>query len=421
MPELAIASGDLRAGYLFLTSLGVGLLIGLERQRNPSAKAGLRTCALVALFGTACALLSEAAGDVWIVPVGLALVGMFIIAAYRNEDRGEETDSGTTTVVAVLLCYVYGAMVWFGHERLAVPLGIVTTVLLHFKTELHGFTARLAAADVASILQFGVLTFIVLPLLPDEGYGPNAVLNPHHLWLMVVLIVGLGLAGYLALRLIGIGRGAVLVGLFGGLVSSTATTMVYAKQAASDPQLMHLGRSVITIANLVVLARLSVVGAVTTPGILPELLPVMGAALLAGVVPVVLQMRRSATTGTVQTPMLTNPTNLRVALGFAVLYGAVLLCSAWLSQWAGTYGLYALALVSGLVDVDAISLSSLQLFRSDTIAARTAVVAIALAYLANLAFKLGVVAVTGGRPLLRACGAALAAPALGMVAALAFL
>jgi len=421
MVGLIEASPDLHAVYRLLTSLGIGLLIGLERQRNPTAKAGLRTCALVALFGTVCGLIADATDDRWIVVVGLALVGAFIIAAYRSEERDTETDSGTTTVIAVLLCYVYGVLVWTGREQLAVTLGIVTTVLLYFKTELHGLSARLSSQDVASILQFGVLTFIVLPLLPDEGYGPNAVLNPRHIWLMVVLIVGLGLAGYLALKVIGAGRGAVLVGIFGGLVSSTATTLVYARQAAADPRLEPLSQAVITIANLVVVARLAVVGAITTPAILPQLATVMGAGLAAGAIPLLFGLRRSTQSGVAQTPVLTNPTNLRVALGFAIMYGFVLLATAWLSQHVGTYGLYGMALASGLADVDAITLSSLQLFRSEAIGARVAVIAIVLAYVSNLAFKLGVIAVTGGGATLRACAPRLAAPAVGMVVAAAFI
>lgn len=196
---------ELHMLFQFMTSLAIGLLLGLERQCNPIAKAGLPTCALIALFGTVCGLLAQTTNSAWIVAVGLLLCGAMIIAAYAGEVL-PECESSTTTVIAVLLCYGSGVMVWYGHSQYAVGLAIATTVLPHFKTELHGFSDRLAPGDLTSMLQFAILTFIVLPVLPDRGYGPYQVLNPHHLWLMVVLIAGVGLDGYLALRFAGARR-----------------------------------------------------------------------------------------------------------------------------------------------------------------------------------------------------------------------
>ena len=199
-PALMNVMDELQVPLQFMTSLAIGLLLGLERQRNPIAKAGLRTCALVALFGTICGLLAQVTQSTWVVTAGLLLAGAMIIAAYAGEAL-PEGESGTTTVIAVLLCYVLGVMVWYGRTQHAVGLAIAATVLLHFKTELHGFSDRLAPGDITSMLQFAVLSFIVLPLLPNQGYGPYQALNPHHLWLMVVLISGVSLSGYLALRL----------------------------------------------------------------------------------------------------------------------------------------------------------------------------------------------------------------------------
>lgn len=142
---------ELHIPLQFMTSLAIGLLLGLERQRNPIAKAGLRTCALVALFGTLCGLLAEAVATPWIVAVGLLVTGGMIIAAYAGEIL-PEGESGTTTVIAVLLCYVFGVMVWYEHTQHAVGLAIASTILLHFKTELHGFSDRLAPGDISSML-----------------------------------------------------------------------------------------------------------------------------------------------------------------------------------------------------------------------------------------------------------------------------
>ena len=183
----------------FLTSLAIGLLIGLERERTPSAKAGLRTFTLVALLGTLAAMLSEKAGLPWLLVAGWVVVGAMIIAAYVNSPT-EENDPGTTTVAALLMCYGLGALIWYGQATLAIMLAIGTTTLLYFKPELRGMTQRLTRRDLVSILQFSVLTFVILPILPDQNYGPYGAFNPHQAWLMVVLISGLSLAGYISLH-----------------------------------------------------------------------------------------------------------------------------------------------------------------------------------------------------------------------------
>ena len=209
----------------FLTSLALGLLIGLERERNPASKAGLRTFALVALLGTLASLIADKTGSTWILAAGLALVGLMMIAAYAR-DAGEAADPGTTSVAAVCVCYSLGALIWLGYPTLAVMLGVITTMLLYFKPELRGLSQNLTRQDLFSILQFAALSFVILPVLPNQDYGPYNALNPHQIWLMVVLISGISLAGYVALRITGGHHGVLLLGLLGGLVSSTATSMV---------------------------------------------------------------------------------------------------------------------------------------------------------------------------------------------------
>lgn len=408
---------ELQVWIQFLTSLAVGFLIGLERQRNPTAKAGVRTCALVALFGAIAAMLGQSLDTPWLVATGLLLVGAMIIAAYRGQET-HEGDSGTTTVIAVILCYCLGAMVWFGFSQLAVALAIAATVLLHFKTELHAFSEKLAPHDVSMMLQFAVLSFIVLPLLPDEGYGPYRALNPYHIWLMVVLVSGLGLAGYLALRLLGERRGLLMVGLFGGLVSSTATTLAHARQAAAHEQLGALSAAVIALSNLVVPVRLAVLAAVSAPGIVPALLPALGIGIACGLIPVAQRVRSVIVRDSLPVPEMSNPTSLPVALGFGALYAAILMLSAWLSAYAGEGGLLAVAAVSGLVDVDAITLSSLRLFHTEAVTANTAAAAIVVAFLTASLFKLVAIAWLGGIELTRQTWPSLIAPVAGTAAGL---
>src|SRR5574340_50471 len=234
----------------FLTSLAIGLLIGLERERNPSAKAGLRTFALVAVFGTLTALLSSKADSPWLLIAGLLAVAGMIVAAYLKAPA-EESDPGTTTIAALVLCYGLGAMIWYGLAKLAVMLAIGITALLYFKPELRGLSQKLSRRDLIAVLQFSVLTFIVLPILPDRNYGPYDAFNPHQAWLMVVLISGISLAGYAALHATGTRYGAPLLGIFGGLASSTATTLIYAKHGKSNRAMLNLAASVIVIASMV--------------------------------------------------------------------------------------------------------------------------------------------------------------------------
>jgi uncharacterized membrane protein (DUF4010 family) len=412
-----LLSGPLATPFKLLTGLAIGLLLGLQREKTPSAKAGLRTFGLVGLFGTVAALVAEAVGNAWIVATGLALVGLMIVAAYHRSEE-PEADSGTTTVIAVLLCYGLGVMVWHDRSQLAVSVAIVATLLLHFKTELHGLSARLSRQDVASILQFAVLTFVILPLLPDRGFGPYQVLNPHHVWLMVVLVSGVSLIGYLALRLVGTKRSLLLVGALGGLVSSTATTLVYAREAGSRAAMLPVAGIIIVVANLMVLVRLAVVSIVVAPGALSMLLPVLSAGLVLGAALLARRYRDTLAAPELAASQLSNPTSLRVAVGFGALYAVVLFVSAWLSERAGAGGLYAVAVVSGFVDVDAITLSSLNLFNAGSIGAGVAVVAVGLAFLAAAAFKLMLLGFLGGRAMLAQYGPLVAAPAIGVAAGL---
>ncbi len=398
----------------FLTSLAIGLLIGLERERNPSAKAGLRTFALVALFGTMSALLSTKLGSPWLLIAGMLAVAGAIIAAYTNHLR-EENDPGTTTIIALLLCYALGAMIWYGLAKLAVMLAIGVTALLYFKPELRGLSQKLTRRDLVAVLQFSVLTFIVLPILPDQNYGPYDAFNPHQAWLMVVLISGISLTGYAALQMVGTRYGAPLLGFLGGLVSSTATTLIYAKHGKSNPIMSNLAALVIVIASMAVLLRLLVVSAVVAYGALPGLLPVLAGGLLFGLMVALYNWRKMSNATELYVPETSNPAELHTAVGFGLLYVIVLLGAAWMADIAGNQGLYALALVSGLTDVDAITLSSLRLFNLGQLSEQQTITTITLAFIANLVFKFGMVIFIGGWNLARQVAAGFAAMICGVL------
>jgi len=402
----------------FAISLAIGLLIGLERERHPDTNAGLRIFALTALFAAVAALLSDETGSPAILIIGLVIVAAMIVTA-NARDR-EQHDPGTTTVIALLLCYGLSVMTWFEYQTLAVMLAIVTTSLLYFKAELRGIAERLERRDLISILQFAVLMFIVLPILPNRDFGPHGALNPYQIWTMVVLISGVSLAGYVAVRLVGLRYGAPLLGLLGGLVSSTATTLIYARHARAQERLSGLAVLVIVLANLVLLVRLAVLTAFVAPGLLGTLLPLLGGGLLLGLASLGYLYARQGRDNTAPIPDIRNPAELRTALTFGAIYALVLLLAAWLSGLAGAAGLYAVALIAGLTDVDAITLASLRLFSVGTVEAHEVAIAVVLAIGANIVFKLGMVLIVGGQSLFARCAGSMAAVAAGMIVALLF-
>jgi len=388
---------DLSALPAFLTSLALGLMMGLERERRAGTNAGLRTFGLVGIAGTATALLAAQAGMPWLLPAAaLGLVLMMIAADQHRADPDGKPD--TTTTVALLLCFLFGAMLWHGHLQLTVTLALGATALLYFKAELHDVTQRLTRQDIVSFLQFALITFVVLPVLPDQGYGPYGQLNPYKIWLMVVLTAGMSLAGYAALRLAPQSRAVPLLGLLGGLVSSTATTLVFSRQVRQDAKNANNALAIVTIANLVVLLRVGVLAGILAPRVLPVLAPILALGLATGVAwPLRSWLRLSSSRAPV--PDFGNPTDLRHALAFGLIFAVVLVVSAAFHAHSGTMGVYAIAAISGLGDMDAIAISTFHLFTGGQLTAAEVARAVAIALGANMSFKALLVWVIAGRAL----------------------
>jgi len=405
----------LELALTFGISAVIGLLVGTERERKPTAKAGVRTFALIAVLGTACALVGELLGSAWMVPVGLALVGLTLAGAQLADPATVAEDSGTTTVVAALLVYVLGALNFHGERTLAVALGIGVTALLYFKTELEGVATRLTPTDIRSMLQFGAISAVVLPLLPD------GVLNPVHIWLMVVLISGVSLAGYVAWRLTLERKGLLLTGLLGGVISSTATTFAFARYARDAVHSPSAALTVILLANVAMLLRVLLLVAVLAPIILSSLFLTLVPALLLTAPALWWHYRQVAGEKAEGGAGLRNPTQLGTALAFAAFYALVLLAAAWLSDVLGSSGLFGLSFVSGLTDVDAITLSSSRLAAQGSIGIAEAAVAITLAVIANVIFKAVVSVTIGGRTLGWAAVTSFALPLGGLLGGLSVL
>lgn len=380
-------------------SLLLGLLIGLQRERADSTIGGIRTYPLIAAFGTLSGWLAVDYGG-WIVAAGLiALSALLVISNFMLERAGRH-DSGQTSEVAALLLYGIGAYLVVGEPAVAVALGGAIAVLLHLKDPLHAFANRIGERDIAAIMQFALITLVVLPVLPDRTFGPYDTLNPFHTWLMVVLIVGIGLVGYVAYKLFGAREGAVLGGVIGGLVSSTATTASFARRAASEPAGVGLAALVIMIASAIVYARVITEVSVVARGQVGAMLPPLVVMLLASaVIAAILYFR----TRDHHAPMAEqgNPADLRLAVTFAAVYAVVSFIVAAVKTEFGVQALYPVALIAGLTDVDAITLSSSKLVAQGRLEPGTAWRVILVASLSNLVFKAGMVAAIGGRKLLR--------------------
>lgn len=404
----------------FATALAIGLLIGLERERHPESRAGLRTFAIIALTGASAAAIATETGTPSLIAVGLVMVALALIAAY-HDGASREREPGTTTIAAAMLCYLLAVMSLYAWLHLAAILAITTTALLYFKSELGGFARAMERRDLISILQFALVAFIVLPLLPDTDFGPNGALNPRQVWWMVVLISGVSLAGYVALRLGGGARSSIVLGLLGGLVSSTATTLAYSRHGNANAAFAPLAARVILTANLVVLARLTVLCAVVAPAMLSRIATLLGLGFTAGIVAYVLSPQQRLAPDGLEPPRLENPAEMRAALAFAALYALVLLIAAWLSSALGSEGVYAIAALSGMLDVDAITLSSFRLAELRSVTEAQAATAIAIALFANVTFKLGVVRVAGGSVLFWRCLPSLVAVALAVTGAAAWM
>lgn len=398
----------------FVTSLGVGLLMGLERERSKTAAPGVRTFSLVALIGTTAALTAQYSNSVWIVGAALLATVAFMIVAYVRDPKRAE-DPGTTTNAALLLCFLLGALAGYGVTEIVVGVAVTATALLYFKPELHGFSHRLSAVEMRAILQFAAVAFMLLPLLPDRGYGPWDVINPFRIGLLVVLISGLNLAGYAALRLLDHHHAVVAMGVIGGLVSSTATTLTFSRSARDSAAPPTAAGLIVVLANLTVLVRLAVIATVAAPTLARELVPVLAVALIVGLALPLRAFLRLAPSAEKLQLDVRNPTDLRSAVIFALGFTLVLLVSAGVHKALGTSGLFGVAAISGLTDVDAITLSAIQLHQQDVIVARVAVLAIAIAYASNLLFKFGVVTVVGGRPLARTVAASFACVLMGLL------
>lgn len=383
-------------------ALAIGLLFGAERGWHTRAEsggirvAGIRTFALMGLFG---ALSGWLAGMLGPAVLGFLFVGYAAVVAvsYWISSRREK-DFGITTEVAELLVFALGAAAMLGPMAPVAAAGVVATALLAVKSVLHRWIDRMQEFELTAAIELAIISVVMLPLLPNRGYGPGGVLNPYVLWWAVVLVAGLSFVGYLAIRVAGAQTGTLVTGLLGGLASSTATTLAFAKMARRARTLGPVLAVGVVVAGSVTFLRILVIAAAFNRPLSAHLavpLVAMAAVGLAGA----LVLRLTAPLRDRAHPEvqeIANPIELGMALKFGAFLAVVVLATQYFQDWFGTAGVFAVAALSGITDVDAVTISMARMTGPD-LALRIATGAIVTAASVNTVVKAGIALVVGGR------------------------
>jgi len=389
-------------------ALAAGLLIGLEREQSrPMDEArrgflgGIRTYPLIAALGAVGVLLSKQLSAWPLVVAGVGLSALLVLSHHRDAVAGHP---GLTSEMSALLTFLLGALALADG---AVPeltrrmfivsaLAVATTMLLSTKAQLREFSTRVSKADVIATLKFLVVAVVVLPVLPNEPLGPYGALNPYRIGFMVLLIAGIGFVGYVAMRLWGHGKGLLVTGAVGGLVSSTAVTLASAARAKQSPDLAGLAGLAVVIASTIMFARVLVTTFIVERALFWQVLPPLAAMGVTGLVlcAVLYFQRQRGKTGEA-TVELTNPFELSSALKFGAFFVAILVVSRWATETFGASGSYVTGVLAGLTDVDAITLSMANLVKAGQLDAVVAERTVVLACASNTVVK-GVMSVVLG-------------------------
>lgn len=389
---------------LLLIALALGMLIGLQRgwhERNTPAGgriAGIRTFGLLALCGALAGILSTPLGPGIAIAMGFSVTLLLGLAHWL--DSSDDHDYGMTTVVAGIVTYLTGLITVLGDLNLAVAVAVITTIVLHFKQTLHQALTHLSDSEIRGILQLALISVVLLPVLPNRTYGPWNALNPYEIWLMVVLIAGISLAAYFAMRLTGPDKGVMITSILGGIASSTALTLSLARMNARVPMPRLLACGIL-LASGIMYPRITLEVAVVNHALLPTLIPPMLAMTLGCLFSALWLWRTREPFAQVDTSCLAaQPFQLIPALQFGALLVGILLLAHGIREQLGEEGLWIISIVAGLTDVDAITLTLARMAR-DSITPDTAVTGITLAAITNTLVKGGLAFFAGHLTLCR--------------------
>jgi uncharacterized membrane protein (DUF4010 family) len=381
-------------------SLAAGLIVGLERgwQERTAAEgsriAGVRTFGLIGLFGGLAALLAESAGQILLGFAFLAFALLMVIS--HVAEARDSKDYGVTTLIAALITFALGALSVREQQAIAATGAVVTAILLSLKPVLHRWLKRIEPAELYAALKLLLISVVILPVLPDRGFGPWQALNPYELWWLVVLIAGISFAAYIAVKIAGAERGILLTGLLGGMVSSTAVSLHLARLAKTVEQSNILAGGIL-VASAVMFVRVLLVATIINPAMSMLKWPLVAMTAVL-VVSAVLYARRVPQM-TLEAVRLRNPVELTQALRFGVLLMGIVLVSKGMQEWLGYAGLYLVAAIAGIADVDAITISLSRMSKAG-LSLGSASQAVILATIVNTLTKGVLVGSVGGKALL---------------------
>ncbi len=393
--------------YRLALALGIGILIGVQREAvydEPEGKlfAGARTFPLMSLAGYVMAAVGSEAGSALPFIGGLLVLGVLLALAYRADVVIGKP--GMTTEMSALVTYGTGGLCYWGPLPLAAALGVTVTAMLSLKHEFRSLTHAVTREDIYAIVKFAVISVVILPLLPNQTFGPVPldVLNPYKIWLMVVFISGISFLAYVLIKIVGTRRGIGLTGLLGGVASSTAVTLSFAQRSKETEGLSRPFALAILVAWAVMFLRVLAITFALAPDLARGLVVPMVAAAGVGLLycGYLYFIQRSTEKDTFE---FSNPFELGPALRFGLIYAVVLVVSRAAEVSFGSVGVYVSSFVSGLADVNAITLSMIDLSqRINGLGLLVATRAVVIAAMANTLFK-GVFALsTGSRGLRRA-------------------
>ena len=381
----------------FLVALALGALVGLEREYHRFKKkghdfAGIRTFPLIAMFGALSAYLGSTI-SVWILVASVFLIGFLVIAAYYSLTDHTHKYMGATSEMAAFLTFFLGVLCYHGELIFAAALAIIMTIILYSRTLLHNFAKKIKPRELSDTLKFAVVAFVILPFLPNQGYGPHEIFNPYVIWLMVVFISGISFAGYILMKWFG-EKGITLAGLLGGLVSSTAVTSSFAGRSKKETKIylpLVLG---VVLANGIMFIRILIEVFVINRTLFTKMLiPMISLAAVTAVFSYFIWRKAAKVKGKVD---LSSPFTLGPALKFGIFFAVILALVKLADVYLSSNGVYIVSLISGFADVDAITVSLSQLAKS-SLALDTARNGIVLAALTNVGVKGGIAFWFGGK------------------------
>ncbi len=379
-------------------TLLIGFMLGLQREiyyqsANRNGFAGARTFALIALLGYLSAWVQESAP--FFILVSIFIFGMLAVASYFYKTF-KSNFHGSTTEVSSIITYILGVMVQRSLDEYAVFIAVVMLFLLGVKGSLAKFEKRITLIDIRSVTLFLAMTFVVLPLLPNRMIDPFGVFNPYKTWLMVVLIAGISFVGYVAIKILGDRRGIYLIGVFGGLASSTAASISLSKLYAIRKRLLKNFAGAIAMASTIMYLRVLFESAIFNPNLAKLLAAPYLAAAGCGSIFIFYLYRSKNNHETERILPSSNPLELSEALKLGLLFGIIFGSIGIFQSKFGNAGIYIISFLSGFTDVDAITLSLSQL-APQKISTQSAIYGIMIATFVNSLVKLGIVFVIGGK------------------------